>query len=761
MSNDLDSVGDLEEENATLRTLKVELHAWRHNRTLYPGWLLAPYQTREKIWSNTKRWLGVAIAADGTWSERQLLVLWRELTWRLGVCLQIVPDEALDQIRRVVDEVGELSYEGEEVDVGEFFLSSEGWPSDFAPSDQELRECWLACKFALLQGYRIRPDIEAFREVENQLYAIGELSGDQHCFVLHQSCLCAMAELDTDRVQGLLARWPNQPEDDYWLVRKAAILLELGDLPAARRVADDALQRIRGRQQTRHTDYWKLSREGWCLRLLRNVEWMEKYASVGESVVYSANSQDTGAWENPAWKSRLDHRLEAARCSPDTELRALQGQINKRLPAGRPSQRVANPPSFDTGEVSASIRWSTDIPSDRLAPAINLVLASDATGYSLAGDFGMYAMSWVRDELPGLWAAFALRFGGIGVTRDPDPSGETKPDSIRRTTLEQLPKEHIERLFGVTLQELVRTVERVQVGKDSRMLALRGGVLTSAAQLSDIVTRLSMCLNADARDKLLELLLQAARIPLFQRHPAEQATIRHLAERSIPFLEQEQLENWFFRILLNVPLDSSEGAQGRGLPSISDNLRSTKVDEMKREESDEVDTGIRQLIEGVSSSDIVTRTDAALRLLLLIDLNVLWEDEKDAFTQSLWREVDDCKLPAINDKTVTKHVHVNWPSQTEGQSVAGLAEWIASGSVEDRFGSARENGEENGSKRSVSWPDRGEYLPKVLDLAQRLGNDLETFERVFNEHSRNHILESILDWWERERIYLVAGRSLR
>lgn len=459
MPNGRDDLAGLEDGNSRLQALKGQLHAWRHNRALYPGWLLAPYQTREKIWGNTKRWLGVALEANGVWSQQQLLVLWRELTWRLAICLQVVPDDALDQIRRIVDELEELDDDSGVVDVAEFFPTKEGWPKNFAATAQELRDCWLACKFALLQGYRIRPNIEAFKEIESQLYAMRELSGDQQCFVLHQSCLCAIAELDTDRTQSLLARWPNEPEDDYWLVRRAAILLELGDLSAARRVVDDALQRIRKRQQTKHTDYWKLSREGWCLKLLGHVEWLQTYASISVSGDHSASNHDSGAWENPAWKNRLDHRLEAARCSPDTELRALQGQIYKRLPPVRPSQRVTNPPSFDTGDVSASVRWSMDIPSDRLGPAINLLLASDATGYSLAGDFGMYAMTWIRDEFPGLWAAFALRFGGIGVARDPDPLGETKPDSIRRTTLEQLPKQHVERLFSVTLQELVRTVD--------------------------------------------------------------------------------------------------------------------------------------------------------------------------------------------------------------------------------------------------------------------------------------------------------------
>ena len=758
MPNNRDDVGGLNDGDPSLQALKEEVYAWRHNRLLYPGWVLAPYQTREKIWNNTKEWLDVAIAANFVWTEPQLIILWREMTWRLGICLQILPDEALDTIRRIVNNWEDMLQDSEEERNREFFPEEEGWPGEFEPSNQELRESWLACKLALLQGYRIRPDIVAFEEIENQLYVMPELSGDQHCFVLYQSCLRAMAELDNDRAHLLLARWPNQPEDDYWLVRRAAVLLELGDLPTARRVADDALRRIRGRQQTRHTDYWKLSREGWCLRLLANVEWLERYASIDAPLDESQNSADVEEWTNPAWKSRLDHRLESARCSPDTELRALQGQINKRPPPPRPSGRIANPPGFDIGDVSASIQWSADIPSDRLAPAINLLLASEVTGQSVAGDFGMYAMRWIRDEFPGLWVAFALRFGGVGVTRDPEPSGEAKPGSIRRTTLEQLPKEHVKRLFSATLRELVRIIERAQVGKDSRMLAFGGGVLASAGRLSDIVTRLSMCLNADAREKLVELLLQAVRIPLFRRHPAEQATIQHLTERSIRYLEKEQFKKWFFKILLNVPLDSSESGPGRGLPSISDDLRLARVEDVVREEGEEIDAGVRQLIEGVGSKDIMTRTDAALRLLLLVERKLLSEEEQDAFTQSLWKELDECNLPVINER-VSKHVHLSWPHQIDGQGVLGLTEWIISGRVEDRFGVSGGDGEEDGSKRSLSWPDREVYLSQLLDLAIYLGDDTEAFERIFNKQSRRHVLGSILEWWDRERD--LFGRAAR
>ena len=205
-----------------------------------------------------------------------------------------------------------------------------------------------------------------------------------------------------------------------------------------------------------------------------------------------------------------------------------------------------------------------------------------------------------------------------------------------------------------------------------------------------------------------------------------------------------------FRILLNIPLDSTHPDQRRFLPSITENLRLSKIYDVKRNDSG-IDAGIRQLIDGVDSSDIVTRTDAALRLLLLVDLKLLSEEEKDAFTKALWKKLDNCNLPTINDKTVHKYVHVNWPEETEGQGVQGLTKWIISGGVEDRFGGAGTNGGEVQNKTSATFPDPGVYLPRIWNLAQQLGDDPETFENVFNEKSRKHILESILDWWAREK----------
>ena len=51
------SPGMMTETDSFLKKLREELPKWRHNRSVYPGWLIAPEQVREIIWNSTKHWL--------------------------------------------------------------------------------------------------------------------------------------------------------------------------------------------------------------------------------------------------------------------------------------------------------------------------------------------------------------------------------------------------------------------------------------------------------------------------------------------------------------------------------------------------------------------------------------------------------------------------------------------------------------------------------------------------------------------------------
>ena len=698
--------------------LVEQICAWRHNRRLYPGWLIAPYQTREKVWTNTRGWLKVAVGAVETWPSAHSILLWRELSWRFGICLQVFPNGIIDLIQKATDDIGERfvhSNSGEQVGL----VASNGWPDSLIPSSMELREDWIECNLVQLGGFRIRPDIDAFQTLADTLLNLEFLSQDQRSCVLYHSCLAALSELDRERVSTLLEAWPNHPDDPYWLVRKAAVLVELGERESALSSATDALERIRRRKQLSKTDYWKLSREGWCLRFLYQLDSVNRFAQRGKAATQHLDVK--------AQQRQLDRELEIARCSPDTELRLLEERISKRTPpemSPYSTHKVLNPPNFDSGWTGQAIRMGGVDPIVSLAPAINVLSICDATGVHpqhenviFFSDAFKSAMQWIRDEFPGLWFAFALRFGGIGIGKDKDPSGREKHDAIRRTTLEKLPIDHIHRLFTAAMQELERLVAQAESTERSD-LTYRS--IWTAVQLNDVITRLSLCLDEDEREKIVPIVLRWVRVRAFCNHPSEEKFIRNLAIRVVPYLTAQQMSSWTSQLLMEFPLTSDSDTSSARWPELIEYFPKSKGSSISRRDTKGLRTAIQYLIEHVSSSDVRMRTGAALRLLYAFDWGLLSESECRSFQSALWEKTDPQGLPLIDDDNVAKFVHLEWPVDQSERQIEGLKSWILSRSVEDRFLPADGQTADGLPRYSLPWPDRDTFLSSLVSLAQHV-----------------------------------------
>ena len=726
-----------------------QIRAWRHNRGLYPGWLVAPYQTREKVWTYTRGWLKVAVDAVETWPAVHSILLWRELSWRFGICLQIFPDGVIDLIQKATDDIqNQFVHLSNQEKLG--FAASNGWPDSLIPSNIELREDWIECNLVQLGGFRIRPDIHAFQALADTLLNLEFLTQDQRSCVLYHSCLAALSELDRERVSALLEIWPNHPDDPYWLVRKAAVLIELGERESAISSATDALERIRRRKQLSKTDYWKLSREGWCLRFLYQLDSVDRFAKRGKATTQHLDVK--------AQQRQLDRELEIARCSPDTELRLLEERISKRSPPEMSpfsTYRVLNPPDFDSGWTGQSIRMGGVDPIASLAPAINVLSICDATGVHpqlgnviFFSDAFKSAMQWIRDEFPGLWFAFALRFGGIGIGKDRDPSGNEKHDAIRRTTLEKLPLDHIQRLFTAAVQESERLVAQAE-STERNELTYKS--IWTAVQLNDVITRLSLCLEEDEREKIIPIVLKWVRIRAFRSHPSEEKIIRNLTIRVVPYLTARQLSSWTSRFLVEFPLLSDSDNSSARWPEPIEYFPKSKASSLSRRDIKGLHTAVRKLTEHVSSSDIRMRTGAALRLLYAYEWGLLSESERRSFQSALWERTDPQGLPVIDDDNVAKFVHLEWPVDQPERPIEGLRAWILSRSVEDRFLPADGRTADGLPRYSVPWPDRDKFLSSLISLAQHVRNYQDMTTALFSMDCRMHILKNILDWWGRER----------
>ena len=48
--------------------IAIQVHAWRRNRALYPGWIVTPWANRNLLWARTVEWIAPILAevAGGT-----------------------------------------------------------------------------------------------------------------------------------------------------------------------------------------------------------------------------------------------------------------------------------------------------------------------------------------------------------------------------------------------------------------------------------------------------------------------------------------------------------------------------------------------------------------------------------------------------------------------------------------------------------------------------------------------------------------------
>ena len=736
--------------------LRDQLRIWRHNRKLYPGWLLAPYQTRHKIWSNTRFWIDTSINVQTIWSPAQLLVLWRELMWRVELCLQVLPHGAFQILSQLANssELHDLWKDSVGYKPQTVFEDSE-WLGELTPSVSELRRDWIECMMSYLFASRIRPDMDGFEQIQGTLSQYVDLTQDQLCNILYQRSLKAFSELNRDLVSRLLDQWPVQPEDPYWMVRKASLLLELGDRDGARLVASDALKQIRQQPRGNELHYWALSREGWCLHFLYQIHESHRLSTSRRSTSMGAKIGER--------RDQLDYELEIARCSPSTELRMLEERIAQgRPPPIRGTYTFDTAPNFDDGLAGEMHHLGSDDHFESLGPAINVLMACDVTALSPKIQNVVFfstavssALQWLRDEHPGLWTAFALRYRGIGIESDIEPASNRKLDAIRRAILDRLSTRDLQWLFTSTMRELDRLASSVESTGQLGLGSSRHLDLWFMRRLADVTARLSMCMEEEERNSALSMTLRLVKIEYFRKHPSFRETVQNMLGRVVPFLTLEQLNSWLPNLLIDFPMVAKDDDTFHRWPLITMYINLPKATALSRPTSKDFDSGIRSLISAVSDVGMRQRTDAALRLAFLNRCGLLSDSESLEFERVLLKRVDSHGLPLVDDNYVFKAIHLEWPTAIRERVIMGLTSWIVSEEVKDRF--ATKNEESAATRDSLSSVDPDDYLHNIRMIAQDVQKRREEFSIIFGNRVRSHILQSLLAWWNRER-ELYSGR---
>jgi len=720
------------EENGIDAELKDQLVIWRHNRSLYPGWLVAPRETRDRIWNYTNEWIEPSYEAKDQWSAGQLLVLYRELFWRLDVALHYVPDDLIVAADRVLhhfaSKIG-LSFSDDT-------LRHEDWPQNLALTADTLKDEWVAVACHVLRHYRITRNRLSFDELHKKILDVARSDDDVGARLAYDKCVWALSEDDREACLNGLNNWPTGPADPYWQVKRSALYAELGEVSKATALMENALVDIRSTQKLGSVNISAMSRESWTLQHLWQINRARHLWDPTENDHETRKQRDR------------QRELEAYRCSAEVELHLLRTAVEERPKPQQPMGTSEQPPDFDNGYHRSVFHLGNRSATERLSPAQNLLMMMERTGLlpclrEVAGgmsfDFFLksyqQSLAWLQEDSPGLWASWAPRFDLKGLG-----DGE-----LSRQTILGLSDGNVEALFVMACRHLDAYFDQSSFSKQEVMK------IFDLSHWVQLATRLSTRRDDESREWLLTVALKVLEHDQFCSHPLTQKHLNVLLIRSLPYMNEAAVKKWLIE-LLGSRLTPSSDFRTWGEPfELIDRevLRALSGQRLSGNQGDdgpfwkEVSVKVSDLVGKVGGENQDERGGALARLLPLHDVGFFTKNETKKLATALWAHVDNSGIPVLSERFL-KSECLQFPEPQLGHANHVLMSWLDEETIQSRFST-----DETDGKRSLSSQDPDHFIPNVRHVASLVARDVQQDE-VFGEQRVQNYLVKILDWWKNE-----------
>lgn len=259
---------DLPQQASTaesLRQTKKTLERWRHNRTCYPGWIVFPSHIRNSARRSVEHWTPFILGVLPEMQILERLYAIYEINWRLEKSLARIPEDLETSAQSLIDtidcQVRTIDGKG---------IEGTAWT--------KVRSAWREIALSLLTAARYRLDFETFQD---RLLAIDPYLDDDpdtRHRVHHERCLSALWSLDYESLAEHLERWRLGDADAMWMVRKGALLRDIGKTAEADKLVKEALTEIRALPRS-DGNLRGPSQEGWALWSTRSPD---KYQNVDE-----------------------------------------------------------------------------------------------------------------------------------------------------------------------------------------------------------------------------------------------------------------------------------------------------------------------------------------------------------------------------------------------------------------------------------------------------------------------------------------------
>ena len=604
---------------------------WSYNRRkTYPGWLTAPAGVRSKMWSTRERTRLILEVLPKLAVVERMHAL-RELLWRWKIQLEPISaleptSEGLEEAAR--DVLSRIDCERREID---------GKP-DRDIDWMKIFEAWVEVAGTLVTAARFRFDADEF---EHRLLSLESFQDDERDiahFIRHERCLWASYCLKYQQLEELLEDWDTADCDPIWMMRKAALLFEVGQHLAAQELNTAALAAIRT-IPTDDRSVGRESRESWAL-------------CCTETTLVFREARQAELERMRRWDD-----LTRIKCDVPREMRSDADAINghRQTDKGRP---------FDLGRVTHQVtlsgpfpQWQASHRAVRLAEVVGL--PPSVPNRAVAATNLELAATQLCSHEPELAARLVLRAARNETT-------STLNLVLSRTRVATMSDEVSHRLAQVCIEAIDFIVPLLSASGDNQHWIERLAIIVEA------LSRFAVRLDSQSVETILDKAFSwYEKKEISARH--EMATpIRNVLSRSWEALPRERRSKRILD-LLNSPIVGLDGFTAGTLRQYPDPCEilygpNRSADFRRDGEKTRWNETVGFLVRGLAGSEEARRR-AARRAGWMADTKLLTHDEESQIAHALWGQeyTIDKGLP-------TGTTFYDWAFLTLPEPMAGLAE---------------------------------------------------------------------------------------
>ena len=687
-----------------LGNVKETLDIWKHNRQVYPGWLLLPADgEREKLRMRTDNWEGHILASLPEFTVVERLNAIYELIWRREILLEPISEELESAAENALESV-----DCQDRTVNGIADSEIEWSA--------VREVWREVALTLVTAARFRFNKKMFDRRTDLLKPFASDHSDVHNRLCQEHCLWAMYSMDFESLETLLDSWIARDCDPIWRVRKAALLWETDRNDEAADLITDALETIRDIPGVEGSVAGE-SRESWAMWSAVTInEWQE-------------------------FRKRW-HELAALKCDAELE----KDLIARRLEGDGDEQEA---PTFDLESGRGEgIRFSSTRPELAAYRAIRLSEVAGLPPVSNHGEpMGLTVASDIlrsaADSLASSQPEFAIRLVLRVSTSETD---KTLNRVLSRTRAATLSEASVEILSDICIDVIDYASPRlVMADGHSRSLPW----ITRMRVAIEVLSRLALRVTSERAEDFLNIGLQC-----IQNHRVAQEfwlhkSLDNLLRRTWGVLPKDRRAARAVDLLslpiLGMGTFTTDVADFFPEPASllqSDDLSSMRMPENDGQWSDTVNFLVRGL-EGEAEA----RKRALGRILALFDAELLTESELSAVAQALWSERHTAPDSFPTGTHLPDWVFLWLPEPDPGTAEQLFRRKWLSGDI-NRFDSVTQS---DTNSFTVSWGTAPANPDKLEDVLWNVGTAISALQNYgillqLSDNERKFLTDLVEHW---------------